>query len=207
MGTMGKWTAVAVAIALCALAAAGCAKREIPSEPQVRPAEQPEPGRNATAAGKARKAEEREKRPGMEGYEIQEKAAGEEARAEERAKKAEELTEKNKQVLTRKIHFDFDSYELDPGARKLLKEKAKILQNHSGVNMVIEGHCDERGTEEYNLALGERRARAAYEFLILMGVSPDRLRIISYGEEKPLVEGHNEAAWAKNRRAEFRIVK
>lgn len=207
MGTTGKWTAVAVAIALCAFAAAGCAKKKIPSQTQVRAAEQQKQERNATAEARERKPGEREKRPGMKGYEIEEETAREKAKAEaEEAKKAGKLTKQDKSVLRKRIHFDFDSYDLDPEARDLLKKKAKILQNRSGLEMVIEGHCDERGTEEYNLALGERRARAAYEFLILMGVNPDRLRIISYGEEKPLVEGHNEAAWAKNRRAEFRLV-
>ena len=71
--------------------------------------------------------------------------------------------------------------------------------------MVIEGHCDERGTEEYNLALGERRARSAYEFLILLGVDSERLEIISYGEERPLNPADNETAWAENRRAEFNV--
>jgi len=74
------------------------------------------------------------------------------------------------------------------------------------LRLVIEGHCDERGTEEYNLALGERRARAAYEFLILLGVESNRMQIVSYGEEFPADPGHNETAWAKNRRDEFKVL-
>ncbi len=109
--------------------------------------------------------------------------------------------------LQKRIHFAFDSYELTPKAKEILKKKAEILLNYPSIKMIIEGHCDERGTEEYNLALGERRARAAYEYLILLGIEADRLSIVSYGEEKPLDPRHNEEAWAKNRRDEFRIVK
>ena len=104
-----------------------------------------------------------------------------------------------------RIFFDFDSYELSSQARSVLQQKADLMKQMRGMTMVIEGHCDERGTEEYNLALGERRARAAYEFMILLGVSPERMSIVSFGEERPLDPGNNETAWAKNRRDEFRI--
>lgn len=106
--------------------------------------------------------------------------------------------------LSQRIQFAFDSYELSQDARGILQHKAQVMKSTSGVSMVIEGHCDDRGTEEYNLALGERRARAAYEFLVLLGVAPDRLSIVSFGEERPLVKGENETAWAQNRRDEFR---
>lgn len=111
-----------------------------------------------------------------------------------------------KKVLGERIYFDFDSYELKPEARKILQEKAKILKMYPKLKIVIEGHCDERGTEEYNLALGEKRARAAYEFLILLGINANRMQIVSYGEEYPLDPAHNETAWAKNRRDEFKII-
>ena len=87
---------------------------------------------------------------------------------------------------------------------QVLAEKAELLKTHSALSLLIEGHCDERGTNEYNMALGERRARAAYEYLVLMGIASDRLTIISYGEEYPAVPGSNEEAWAKNRRDEFK---
>ncbi|MFO7727503.1 MAG: OmpA family protein, partial [Desulfonatronovibrio sp.] len=80
------------------------------------------------------------------------------------------------------------------------------MKRFKKLRLVIEGHCDERGTAEYNLALGERRARAAYEFLILLGVDSDRIQIVSYGEERPLASGSNEAAWAENRRAEVKVL-
>ncbi len=101
------------------------------------------------------------------------------------------------------IHFDFDSYELDEEARATLALKADLMRRYGAVRVVIEGHCDERGTEEYNLALGERRARAAYEHLVILGVNPERMSIVSFGEERPIDPAHNETAWAKNRRAEF----
>lgn len=108
-------------------------------------------------------------------------------------------------VLSDHVFFGFDSFELKPESRELLQKKADILKNNKKLTMVIEGNCDNRGTEEYNLALGERRAKAAYEFLILLGVSPERLSIVSFGEENPLDPANNETAWAKNRRDDFRI--
>ena len=83
----------------------------------------------------------------------------------------------------------------------ILKENAELLKKYPKVKIQIEGHCDERGTNEYNLALGERRANSTKNYLVSLGISPDRISTISYGEEKPLDPGHNEEAWAKNRRA------
>lgn len=103
-----------------------------------------------------------------------------------------------------KIYFAFDSNELAQESRQILQSKADLLKANPSLNLLIEGHCDERGTNEYNLALGERRARAAYEFLVLMGIDSSKLQIISYGEEYPAVQGANEAAWSKNRRDEFK---
>ena len=116
------------------------------------------------------------------------------------------LPEDAQKEIKKRIHFAFDSYELNDEAKEILKKKAEILLKYPSIKLVIEGHCDERGTEEYNLALGERRARAAYEYLIMLGIEADRLSIVSYGEERPLDPRHNEEAWAKNRRDEFKIV-
>ncbi len=110
-------------------------------------------------------------------------------------------------LTTNKIYFDFDKFDLKADAKDVLKGKAEILKKYDGWKMLIEGHCDERGTEEYNLALGERRARAAYEFLVVLGVPSSRLKVVSFGEEKPAMDGHDEAAWAKNRRDEFKVFK
>ena len=106
------------------------------------------------------------------------------------------------------IYFDFDKSDLSPAARDILSKNAAVLQNaQPNAKIRIEGHCDERGSAEYNLALGERRAKSALQYLLTLGVKSDRLSIISYGKEKPAVQGNDEAAWAKNRRDEFVIVK
>ncbi len=103
------------------------------------------------------------------------------------------------------VRFAFDSAVLDMTAQSILKDKAAWLKANTGANIVIEGNCDERGTVAYNLALGERRAASAKTFLTNMGVAPARMATISYGKEKPLDPGHNEQAWAKNRRDHFVI--
>jgi peptidoglycan-associated lipoprotein len=108
--------------------------------------------------------------------------------------------------LLKDIHFDFDRYEIRPEDIEILKENAALLIKHPDANIQIEGHCDERGTIEYNLALGERRANSTRMFLISQGISTDRISTISYGEEKPLDPSHTEEAWAKNRRCHFVIV-
>jgi len=101
------------------------------------------------------------------------------------------------------IFFEFDRFDLSPDARATLADNAAWLENHPGVKMVIEGHCDERGSNEYNLALGDRRAKSALNYLVNLGVNPERLSTISYGEEKPQCTEHNEACWSKNRRDHF----
>jgi peptidoglycan-associated lipoprotein len=103
------------------------------------------------------------------------------------------------------VFFDFDSYTLRDDARAALDANAGMLRNNGGVVITIEGHCDERGTAEYNQALGERRAAAAREYLVQAGISADRIQTISYGKERPFDPGHDEAAWAQNRRAHFLV--
>lgn len=101
------------------------------------------------------------------------------------------------------VNFDYDKYELTPVAMDILSINAKGLREHPEAQILIEGHCDERGTVEYNLALGDRRAKAVKDYLVALGIDSSRLSTISYGKERPLDDGHNESAWAKNRRAEF----
>lgn len=103
------------------------------------------------------------------------------------------------------VFFDYDKSDLRPDAKKTLEENARWLRQHQDINVIIEGHCDERGTEEYNLALGDRRAQSAKNYLVELGVEASRLETISYGEERPFALGHDEAAWALNRRAHFRL--
>jgi peptidoglycan-associated lipoprotein len=100
------------------------------------------------------------------------------------------------------IYFDFDKYDIRPGDAKILDANATWLKSNDNL-VLIEGHCDERGTNEYNLALGERRAKATMNYLVSQGVQAGRITIISYGEERPVCTEHNEACWAKNRRAHF----
>jgi peptidoglycan-associated lipoprotein len=102
--------------------------------------------------------------------------------------------------LLKDIHFDFDKYDIRPGDAEILKENAALLSKFPKIKIQVEGHCDERGTVEYNLALGERRANSAKRHLISLGIAADRISTISYGKERPLDPGHNEEAWAKNRR-------
>jgi peptidoglycan-associated lipoprotein len=108
--------------------------------------------------------------------------------------------------LLKDIRFDFDKYDIRPEDAPILKENAALLKKYSKVKIQIEGHCDERGTNEYNLALGERRANSTKTYILTLGIPSDRISTISYGEEKPLDPGHNEEAWAKNRRAHFIIT-
>jgi peptidoglycan-associated lipoprotein len=101
------------------------------------------------------------------------------------------------------VFFDFDSYSLSTEAKGTLEANARELKRTSMGNVTIEGHCDERGTKAYNLALGEKRANAAKEFLVALGVNGSRISTVSYGKERPFDDGHDESAWAKNRRAHF----
>ena len=97
--------------------------------------------------------------------------------------------------------FEFNKYSLKAKARQTLERQATFLKNNAGVKVVLQGHADERGTREYNLALGERRASAAKNYLVALGINPNRITIISYGKERPSLAGSNETAWSQNRRA------
>jgi len=103
------------------------------------------------------------------------------------------------------IHFDFDKYNIRPGDAKILDANAAWLKQNPNSLVLIEGHCDERGTNEYNLALGERRAKATMNYLVSQGIQAGRMTIISYGEERPVCTEKNEACWTKNRRSHFLV--
>jgi len=115
------------------------------------------------------------------------------------------LTDDSDQDLLseRKVYFDYDRSEIKPEFREILSAHANYLASNPSVSVSIEGHCDERGTREYNIALGERRAHSVLQFLTLQGVSKSQINTVSYGEERPDVEGHDESAWKWNRRAVF----
>ncbi len=104
------------------------------------------------------------------------------------------------------VYFDFDRYDIRPDGAAIIQAKAAFMTQYPSVNAEIQGHCDERGTEVYNMALGDRRAKSAYNYITSLGVSGARLSTVSYGEERPLDPASNEAAWARNRRAQFVVV-
>lgn len=119
---------------------------------------------------------------------------------------ARDLEELNRDSPLRPVFFGYDSSTLDAAGRRILEENSEILRSQPTWVITIEGHCDERGTPEYNLGLGERRALAAREYLLERGLSPERLRTVSYGKEFPFSGGDNESAWSQNRRAHFVIT-
>jgi len=140
----------------------------------------------------------------MEALEEEESLLERRLREEEFAAAAREA-ELRDRFINEDIHFEFDKSTLLVDAMEILKQKAEWLSTHEDVNITIEGHCDERGTSEYNLALGERRAESAKAFLIDLGISGNRISTVSYGEERPLDLGHDEATWSANRRDHFAI--
>ncbi len=172
---------------------ASCAKKQIKSEPGIAAGQQ-ETGTEEIVSEKQ----------DMEGQRAIEEQRLQERHLRQEAKARRERTEKE-EFLNEKIYFQFDKSTLLPEAKATLREKAKWLLAHSSVSVIIEGHCDERGTGEYNIALGDRRGRSAKSYLVNLGVGSHRMTTISYGEEKPIALGHNERAWAKNRRAQFVI--
>lgn len=169
--------------------AASCAKKAVVSEPGVTAAAEEEVEAKRLAAEEEARARAAQR-------------ALEEERLREQARERKELDDRQ-QFMNEDIHFEFDRSRLLPEAKKILRRKAKWLRTHHDVSVIVEGHCDERGTNEYNMALGDRRARSSKSFLVDLGIARGRLRTISYGEERPLDPRHNEEAWAKNRRAHF----
>ncbi len=166
----------------------------------------------AGCAGRLGTRKEMSARPvkGMEGLatrEQQEAALkGREIPATKLQGRVRELATAEEKQVFETIRFDFDKSDIRPEARVVLEKIAAYLKDHRRVKVSFEGHCDERGTAEYNMALGERRSLSARRYLVALGIAPERLGTVSYGAEKPLDPGHNEIAWAKNRRCEFKIV-
>ncbi len=115
----------------------------------------------------------------------------------------DELSDPNSPLAKRIVYFDFDKSDIKPEARQVIEHHSKYLSANANTRIVLQGHGDERGTREYNLSLGERRARAVQQVMTLMGVSSSQLELVSYGEERPAAMGHDEGAWALNRRVEL----
>jgi len=190
------WRITALALAVLVIFfAAACTKSKISSEPVPTTTAEEEA---------ARKAEEEARQREL----ARQKALAEENLKEESfsEKLASERVEEDKTRFENEdIHFDFDSIQLAPEAQEILNKKWKWLRKHPSATVTIEGHCDNRGTNEYNLALGEGRAQSAKTYLMDLGIDISRLNTISYGEERPLDPQQSESAWAKNRRAHFVI--
>jgi peptidoglycan-associated lipoprotein len=115
--------------------------------------------------------------------------------------RAAAIREAQNQLQT--VYFQYDSADLEMDAQATLRQNADVIGRYADVRIQIQGHCDERGSEEYNLALGDRRARSIFDYLVNLGVNPSRMSTITFGEERPVDPGHDEAAYAKNRRGEF----
>jgi peptidoglycan-associated lipoprotein len=169
-------TVLALGLALV-LGVAGCGKKTVAGPGQLSAEEQ------------ARLEEERRLR---EARLAEQSARGGEARQRE-------------MFINQDVHFEYDRYDLTNEAKQILNEKSAYMQNHPDLMVIVEGHCDERGSNAYNMALGEKRARACAAYLQAMGVAYDRMETVSYGEERPLVLGTTEEAYAANRRGHFII--
>jgi peptidoglycan-associated lipoprotein len=190
---------------------AGCPKKMVmKDEPSVKKSEDA-----AKADEERRRAKEKadEETKAIEQAKMREKE--DQARIAKEKEFEKSLTEKKEpgiegkvleSALLKDIRFDFDKYDIRPEDVEIMKENAALLSKNPNLKIQIEGHCDERGTAEYNLALGQRRASSAMKYLVSLGIPADRLSTISYGKEKPLDPAHTEEAWAKNRRGHFVIL-
>jgi peptidoglycan-associated lipoprotein len=194
MKTGGSWLS---ALLFCSLvAASGCAKQEL-----VKKDELAAPSASTVAKQSASSETVKNAAAGKE------QSTGVPVKQTTPAVDQEAATSKAAATAAlEKVYFGFDSAILTDQAREILASNAKYLKNNTTAKVRIEGNCDERGSAEYNLALGEKRAKSAQNYLVSMGVSSERLSTISYGKEKPFDSGHDEAAWAKNRRDEFVIL-
>ena len=182
--TMNRSRQIGVAVLLAALlAAAGCASTTAPAPEPAAPAAPPAPATTDVST-----------QPRPLGVESQPVQSG-------------PVADHRTVAGLERVHFAYNQFTLEDQARLTLEQNAVYLRSNPALKVVIEGHCDDRGSDEYNLALGERRAVAARNYLLSLGIAAERLTIISYGEEQPLVTGASEEAWTKNRRAEFKVAR
>ena len=190
------WTIIALVFAVLVIFfATSCTKSKISSEPATMATAEEEAARKAAEEARQRELE-------------RQKALAEENLKEESFSEStvsEQIQTDKDRFENEDIYFDFDSIQLTPEAQELLTKKGKWLRENPAARVTIEGHCDNRGTNEYNLALGEGRAQSAKTFLMDLGIDISRMNTISYGEERPLDPQQTENAWAKNRRAHFVI--
>lgn len=188
---------IAGLIVLTAVIAA-CSKKPPPAPPPA-----PEPPRvNQDSIDRANKA----RADSIAAAEAARRRAEEAARAAEEARRLEAARAAARNTLMAKVYFDYDKDEIRPDQQATLDAKVPILNANSDMRIRIEGNTDDRGSDEYNLALGQRRAASVQRYLVARGVAAARMDIVSYGEQRPVAQGENEEAWAQNRRAEFVIV-
>ncbi len=208
-----RWFIVFLMIALGL--SLGCAKKTIRSDavytpsrtptaaeakPEGAPEAKPESGaESAAAADREKKLQEENLREQA----LREQALREKAQQEEASRKETAAREAAATAKLEPVYFAFDQWSIQDDQKELMVKNSDWLKSHPRVNVRAEGHCDERGTSEYNLALGQKRAEAAKAFLEGLGISGKRISAVSYGKERPLDPGHNESAWAKNRRVDF----
>lgn len=195
----GFWALLIIFI-LSGLFLYSCGKKEIQQEGIV-------PKQTTTGEDEAEKAK---KRVRIKEQEAADQAMREKALKEEEARKLREAEDRKLREMAEKarfesddIYFEFDQHILSDSAKKNLDKKVKWLKDFPSAKALIEGHCDERGSAEYNLALGQKRADSAKQYLVSQGINANRISTISYGKENPLDPGHTETAWGKNRRAHF----
>lgn len=159
-------------------------------EPEPMPEPEPEPQVEEVDEAAERAAREAEER----------------RRMEEEARRRAAERQRVLSIIAERVHFDFDKSDIRSDAEEVLQRKVTVLRDYPSLTLRFAGHCDERGSNEYNLALGQRRAEAVRRYLMSYGLEEGRFETISYGEERPLVNAHNEDAWAQNRRAEFEVT-
>jgi peptidoglycan-associated lipoprotein len=185
-----RHTTIVVAVSLALAATAACGKKKVATGPQPPPSEEA-PVVPPTPPPPAERVEDRTPVPTpLADDSISNKS----------------LDDLNRDSPLKPVFFGLDSAELDEGGRSTATANAQVLKKFTSWGITIEGHCDERGTAEYNLALGERRAVAVKTYLSSLGISPERIRVVSYGKEFPFDMGHSEDSWAKNRRGHFVIT-
>ena len=205
---------VALVMCLSVTFLTGCAKKAALKEEAVMTREQKPV---AQAPSKAATDDQAARERALRDQTLRDQALRDQAAKDEAVKAAKDEADKAKRDAAAKaaailkelqipdVNFDFDKYNLKPEAQQILKAGAPAYLKYREYKLVVEGHCDERGTVEYNLALGDKRAAEAAKYLVDLGIEKERIKTISYGKEMPLDNGHDETAWAKNRRAHFVI--
>ncbi len=189
------WILAAIMLAMLLALGVSCAKKKVTMEA--------EPAQEMTGDESQQSAEDAAAKREADEARMRDQRAREERQRMEATGMAEEA--RRQAFEGENIHFDFDKYVLSPQAMMILDEKAAYLREHPGMRVLIEGHADERGSNEYNLALGDRRANSAKSYLVKSGVAESRLTTISYGEEQPLCMQSSEHCWSRNRRDQFSI--